>query len=139
VEPIEVPLQLYSHVHVDLVGPLPQAADSSTHLLTVVDRMTRWPEVLPIKGTTAQVVADGFVQLWVSRFGVPAVVTTDRGAQFLSGTWTCLCRTLGMQHKKTTAYQPQANGLVERFHRQLKEALQAHGSADDWLEHLPWV
>jgi len=139
VEPIDVPLQRFSHVHVDLVGPLPQAADGSTHLLTVIDRTTRWPEVLPIKGTTAQVVADSFMQLWVGRFGVPAVVTTDRGAQFLSNTWACLCRTLGIKHVKTTAYHPQANGLVERFHRQLKEALRARGSGADWAAHLPWV
>jgi len=139
VEPIEVPELRYSHVHVDLVGPLPQSAEGHTHLLTVIDRTTRWPEVLPIKGTTAQVVADGFVQVWVSRFGVPAVVTTDRGAQFLSSTWACLCRHLGMRHVKTTAYHPQANGLVERLHRQIKEALRARGSGDDWAEHLPWV
>jgi len=126
-------------VHVDLVGPLPQTAGGETHLLTVIDRTTRWPEVLPIKGTTAQVVADGFVQLWVSRFGVPAVVTTDRGAQFLSNTWACLCRTLGMKHIKTTAYHPQANGLVERLHRQLKEALRARDCKENWAEHLPWV
>jgi len=79
------------------------------------------------------------VQVWVSRFGVPAVVTTDRGTQFLSSTWACLCRHLGMRHVKTTAYHPQANGLVERLHRQLKEALRARGSGDDWAEHLPFV
>jgi len=139
VKPIDMPELRYSHVHVDLVGPLTQTAGGETHLLTVIDRTTRWPEVLPIKGITAQVVADGFVQLWVSCFGMPAVVMTDRGAQFLSNTWACLCRTLGIKHVKTTAYHPQAKGLVERFHRQLIEALQAHSSAENWAEHLPWV
>jgi len=102
VEPIEIPELRFSHVIVDLVGLLPQSA----HLLTVIDRTTRWPEVMPIKGTTAQVVADGFVRVWVSRFGMPAVVTMDRGTQFLSSTWACLFRTLGMKHVKTTAYHP---------------------------------
>jgi len=139
VQQIEIPDRRYSHVHVDLVGPFPAAADGSTHLLTVVDRTTRWPEVQAIRGTTAQVVADAFVQLWVARFGVPAKVTTDRGAQFLSGVWACLCKSLGMKHVKTTAYHPQANGMVERLHRQIKEGLRAREAGTAWLEHLPWV
>jgi hypothetical protein len=39
----------------------------------------------------------------------------------------------------TTAYHPQANGLVERTHRQLKDALRARGATVDWPSHLPWV
>jgi hypothetical protein len=41
----------------------------------------------------------------------------------------------------TTAYHPQANGMEERFHQQLKEALQARlaAAAADWEFQLPWV
>jgi hypothetical protein len=39
----------------------------------------------------------------------------------------------------TTAYHPQANGLVERSHRQLKDALRAREAGVDWPAHLPWV
>jgi hypothetical protein len=39
----------------------------------------------------------------------------------------------------TTAYHPQANGLVERTHRQLKDALRARQAGVDWPAHLPWV
>ncbi len=37
------------------------------------------------------------------------------------------------------AYHHQANGLVERFHRQLKAALTAHGDPTKWTEALPLV
>ena len=52
------------------------------HLLTVVDRTTRW-------ATTAQEVADSFVANWVSRVecGVPATITTDQWTQFTGATW----------------------------------------------------
>jgi hypothetical protein len=75
----------------------------------------------------------------VSRFGVPATITSDRGAQFTSALWAGLCSLLNIQHSPTTAYHPQSNGLVERFHRRLKDALRSRAAAADWHDHLPWV
>ena len=40
---------------------------------------------------------------------------------------------------QTTAYHPEGNGLVERFHRCLKDALRARCAGPDWFNHLPWV
>ena len=103
-------------------------AEGHTHLLTVVDRTTRWAEEIPLKLTTAQVVADSFVANWVARFGLPATITADHGNQFTGATWQCMCKALGVSHMQTTAYHPQSNEMVERFHRQLKAALHARCS-----------
>jgi transposase InsO family protein len=46
---------------------------------------------------------------------------------------------LGITIKLTTAYHPQVNGLLERFHRQLKAALRARLVDGDWEQLLPWV
>jgi transposase InsO family protein len=108
-------------------------------LFTVVDRSTRWPEAVPLASTTTADCVEAFLNSWVSRFGVPAVVTSDRGVQFTSSVWSGLCQKLGINHKLTTAYHPQANGLVERFHRQLKEALRARLETGDWYSQLPSV
>lgn len=139
VEPIPIPLQKFAHVHVDLVGPWPSSAEGHTHLMTVIDRTTRWTEAIPMQSVTAQSVADAFVRDWVARYGVPSTVTTDQGPQFTSSTWKCMCNTIGAKHVQTTAYHPQANGMVERYHRQLKEALRARGSGSGWFDHLPWA
>ena len=76
---------------------------------------------------------------WVARFGVPSLITSDRGAQFTSQLWAEMSELLGVKLSVTTAYHPQANGLVERFHRRLKEALKARLQGPDWSDHLPWV
>ncbi len=87
----------------------------------------------------ATTIADALVAGWVSRFGVPAVITSDCGTQFTSAVWEALCKRLNIQHITTTAFHPCSNGLVERCHRQLKDALRARSAANDWPDHLPWV
>jgi len=39
----------------------------------------------------------------------------------------------------TTAYHPQANGMVEWGHRQLQDSLCSWAAGVDWLAHLSWV
>ncbi|WP_435336440.1 DDE-type integrase/transposase/recombinase, partial [Klebsiella pneumoniae] len=114
----------FDHVHVDLVGPLPYS-DGYRYLLTCVDRFTRWPEAAPLADITTDSVARAFITTWISRFGVPLSLTSDRGSQFESSVWNMVMSLLGIQRFRTASYHPQANGIVERFHRQLKSSLAA--------------
>ena len=128
----------FSHVHLDIVGPLPPSK-GFTYLLTCVDRFTRWPEAIPITDVSTETIAQAFVERWVANYGCPATMTTDRGPQFESALFSTLTRLLGIQRIRTTAYHPAANGLVERFHRQLKAALTASSVSNTWSEALPLV
>jgi transposase InsO family protein len=83
--------------------------------------------------------ADTLIAGWNSRYGVPTQLTPDRSTQFTSAIGATLCQQLGIQHLPTTAFHPQANGMVERCHWQLKDALRAHLAGPHWLLHLPWV
>ena len=121
----------FDHVHVDLVGPLP-LSQGCRYLLTCVDRFTQWPEAIPPLDSTAQTAARAFLSGWISRFGIPSVITTDRGVQVESALWQNLMNLLGTKHIRTTAYHPCANGLVERFHRQLK----AMRDSNHWVKFL---
>uniref|UniRef100_A0A5S6Q3Y4 RNA-directed DNA polymerase n=1 Tax=Trichuris muris TaxID=70415 RepID=A0A5S6Q3Y4_TRIMR len=135
-----LPHSRFEHVHTDIVGPLP-SSDGYRYLITAVDRFTRWPEAWPARDSSARTVAEIFFANWVARFGVPCQVTTDRGRQFESHLWATLSKLLGTEHAPTSAYHPQANGLVERFHRQLKAALVARMQATGvrWTTALPLV
>ncbi len=138
--PAAIPVQQrrFEHLHVDLVGPLPPSSGFS-YLFTVVDRTTRWPEAIPISGISAADCAAALFSGCIQWFGVPAFITPDRGAQFTSSLWASLCEILSISHITTTAYHPQSNGLVERFHRRLKDSLRARLAGPDWISHLPWV
>jgi transposase InsO family protein len=134
-----IPARRFTHIHVDIVGPLPAATCGSRYLFTVVDRSSRWLEALPMRDIAATSCADALIAGWISRYGVPAQLTSDRGTQFTSAIWDALCQQLGIQHQPTTAFHPQANGMVERCHRRLKDALRARLAGPDWPLHLPWV
>ena len=94
---------------------------------------------LPFQPQTRLPSARAFIANWVSTFGLPAYMTSDGGPQFTSTVWKAMCASLGVHLKPTTAYHPQANGLVEHLHRQLKSALTAREAGTSWADHLPWV
>ena len=132
-----VPSRRFEHVNIDLVT-LP-VSNGFRYVLTAVDRFTRWPVAVPIVDSTTQSVVDAIAHGWIQQFGVPTTITSDRGAQFQSAIFQQLARIWGIKHVMTAPYHPEANGLVERFHRRLKEALIALGSEapHEWFWKLP--
>ncbi|XP_012531889.1 protein NYNRIN-like [Monomorium pharaonis] len=131
----DTPSRRFEHVHIDIII-LPMSEDKR-YCLTCVDRFTRWPEAFPLENQ-AETVARAFFDGWICRFGVPLRVTTDQERQFESQLFRQLNKLAGATHLRTAAYHPQANGMVERFHRQLKAAIKCHGN-DQWTRVLPAV
>ena len=132
-----VPNRRFSHVHVDITM-MPES-NGHHYLLTMVDRFSRWPAAVPLKDITTETVINALAHGWISSFGIPETITTDRGSQFTSEVWAQLLSTWGIRHNMTTAYHPEANGLVERLHRRLKESLMAICGDDQnsWFSRLP--
>ena len=108
-------------------------------MLTIIDRMTRWFEVVLMSSTTSSDCARALVEQWISRYGVPQQLVSDRGPQFTSSVWAHVSAVTGFLHVTTTSYHPQLNGIVERFHRSLKNSLCSYGSPDRWSGNLPWI
>ena len=132
------PVLRFDHVNVDLVGPL-HLSKGFAHLLTVVDRVTRWPEAIPLASISNKDMADSFLSGWITRYGLPSDVSSDRGPQFTLQLWQDLSNPLGTKLHRTTAYHPQANGLVERFHRSMKASLKACCQSPSRTPDLHWV
>ena len=79
IQHIPVPWRRFSHIHIDLVGPLPQSC-GHTFLFTIVDRTSGWPKVIPLQSTTAEKCAKALLRSWIQTFGVLSVITSDHGA-----------------------------------------------------------
>lgn len=128
----------FDHLHVDIVGPL-SYCDGYRYIVTMMDRSTGWPEAYPVKDITSETVANIIYAGWITRFGCPLRITTDQGRQFESSLFSHLAKRMGIAKIRTTAYHPQSNGLIERWHRSLKTALMCRGNTTEWVTELPCV
>ena len=120
------------------MGRLPFSQGFS-YLLTMVDRTTNWREMALLTSFSTVSCGWAFLSTCVSRFGVPAILTSDRGALFTSFIWTRVCSSLGISASTTTSFHPQSNGMIEPFHHFLKSTLCFCLADSDWLLHLPLV
>nr|XP_042913063.1 uncharacterized protein LOC122273070 [Parasteatoda tepidariorum] len=127
----------FSHINIDLVGPMPSSQGFS-YCLTCIDRYTRWTEAIPLTNIQAETVAQALYTHWFARYGIPEGITTDRGSQFRSELFRTLAKNFGIRLSYTTSYHPQANGMIERWHRVLKQSIMCHTSIH-WTFALPAV
>ena len=105
----------------------------------MIDRYSRWLEAIPMQDMTAPTVARAFFNNWISRFGSPALRTTDQGRQFKLDFFAEPLKIMGIDRIHTTPYHPRPNGLVEKWHRHLKASLMCCTLSTEWNSFLPSV
>ena len=89
------PTRRFGHIHVDIVGPLP-SSEEKRYLFKIIDRSTRWLEAIPMEDATTVSCATALLDAWISRFGLPEYITSDRGSVFTSDIWSSLAQLLGV-------------------------------------------
>ncbi|KAM7406893.1 hypothetical protein PAMA_002878 [Pampus argenteus] len=133
--PIPVVGEPFEHVIVDCVGPLPRTKSGHQFLLTIMCSNTRFPEAIPLRKITASVVIKALIKFF-SLFGLPRVVQTDQGTNFMSKVFAQVVKQLDISHCYSSAYHPESQGALERFHQTLKSMLRSYclEYGKDWDE-----
>lgn len=62
--------------------------------------------------------ADALLHTLFLRYGLPKHIRSDNGTQIVNATISTLCITLGVNHHRIIAGEPQYNGITERGDRQ---------------------
>ena len=129
------------HLGIDFIGPYsPPSSNGNKYVLTVCDYFTKFVWAKPLPSKEAKNVAQALRELFFL-FGIPQVITTDQGREFKNTLNAELTTTLGIQHRLTTAYHPQANGLDKRWNQTLKNTIVKFidGKPDEWDKLLPEI
>ena len=113
----------WQKVSCDICGPLPETSKGNKYIITFKDCFTRFLEAYAIPDATATTTADIISEKIIARYGAPEVLLTDNGRNFTSKEIKSLCEALDITKTFTTPYNPKANGIVERAHRDLKKNL----------------
>lgn len=111
------------------------------YILTFQDDLTKFVVAEPIPMQDAETAARAFVRNIVLKFGIPEVVLTDQGSNFLSQLFQNTCKLLRIKRIHTTAFHPESNGGIERGHRVLIEYLRHYVTEDqrDWDDWIPYA
>jgi len=97
--------------------------------------------LIPLPNKEAQTVADAFIKDYVTLFGPPRLLVADNGREFQNRLFSQVCRIIQTKTSYTTRYHPEANGMIERSNRGVKDALATFVGEhpDDWDNILPFV
>ena len=135
---IEVKEPFYQ-IGIDFVGPLPSTKRRKRYIIVAMDYFTKWPEAKAVTRDTAEEAAKFLYEDIICRHGCPQRIISDRGTHFKNKLIESLTERFNIEHKFSTSYHPQTNGLVERFNKTLCEALAKLSTDKDWDEKIPSV
>jgi hypothetical protein len=93
------------------------ALSGNRYILTVQDDLSKFLIAVPMRGQTAEEVCKAFAENVILVYGLPQVVLSDCGANFLSDIFMGICKLLVIKKIKTTPFRPESNWSDERPHR----------------------
>ena len=135
-----IPISPFEKWGIDFVGLInPVSARRNRYIILATDYATKWIEARPTRKNDAATAATFLFEEIMMRFGHPLEIVNDRGTHFLNDVICDITTKYLINHRKTTPYNPKANGLTECANgiigKVLNKLVAAHKT--DWDLKLP--
>ena len=118
----------WQRVDIDMIGPMKiktPSGNKELRALTMIDPATGWFEVKDVASTKAKDVMAAFDDTWLCRYPRPQYLGFDGGSEF-KAEFEQMRKNYSMKARKSSAYNPQANGVIERVHQVLNNCLRTY-------------
>ena len=136
-QPIPAFDEPFSRILIDCVGPLPRTKSGNDYLLTIMCTSTRFPEAIPLRNIKTKSIVKALIKFFTF-VGLPKSVQYDQGSNFMSGIFQQVMHELGIKQYRSSAYHPESQGALERFHQTLKNMIRSYcfDTEKDWDEGI---
>ena len=134
-QPIPAFDEPFSRILIDCVGPLPRTKSGNEYLLTIMCTSTRFPEAIPLRNIRTKSIVKALIK-FLTFVGLPKSVQSDQWSNFMSGIFQQVMHELGIKQYRSSAYHPESQGALERFHQTLKNMIRSYcfDTEKDWDE-----
>ncbi|KAI4899548.1 hypothetical protein NFI96_026864 [Prochilodus magdalenae] len=120
----------WQRIHIDFTGPF-----EGRMFFVAVDAHSKWPEVCLMDSTTASKTIQVLRSMF-SRYGLPEVLVSDNGPQFVSDEFARFLKANGVKHMDSAPFHPATNGLAESFVQTFKHSLKSSRGSTPLQERL---
>ena len=136
-QPIPAFDEPFSRIMIDCVGPLPKTKSVCQYLLTIICASTRFSEAIPLRNIKTKTIVKALVKFFTF-VGLLRSIQSDQGSNFMSGIFQQTMYELGIKQYKSSAYHPESQGALERFHQTLKNMIRSYcfDTEKDWNEGI---
>ena len=136
-QPIPAFDEPFSRILIDCIGPLPRTKSGNEYLLIILCTSTRFPEAIPLRNIKTKSIVKALVKFFTF-VGLPKSVQSDQGSNFMSGIFQQVMHELGIKQYRSSAYHPESQGALERFHKALKNMIRSYcfDTEKDWDEGI---
>ena len=130
----------FQHLYIDFLGPYPRSKIGNTQIFVVLDQLTKFVFIKPLRKANAQSVIKFLQEEIFFVYGVPESILSDNGSQFIGHEFSKMIKTFGITHYRTAVYSPQANAS-ERVNRSILAAIRAYvdQKQTNWDLNLPSI
>ena len=137
----EIQDQPFNKIAMDLVTDFTEFNKGNTHILTIIDLLTEWPEVIPIPNKSADTITKAFIRHYLPRHLCPWFILSDNDMEFKNQIFNKVTKDLGIKRIFSAPYHPQSNGKLETFHKFLKPTLKkmCAEDQDNWDNYVKQV
>ncbi|KAM8714792.1 hypothetical protein ACLKA7_001196 [Drosophila subpalustris] len=119
----------FQKIYIDFIRKYPRSKPVHAWVFIVVDHFSKFTFLKAMREASTADVVNFLVHEVFFKFGVPKVILSDNGRQFISKSFEAMIKAFGITDLRTPVYSPQSNAS-ERVNRSVLSAIRAYLEED---------